>query len=365
MRKTVIYTFIILVCLIFLGWYFSQIFVYLIISLVIATILRPLVNYLHNTQIYNVNIPRSIAILISFTLFVSLILSFVSIFIPLIKDQIEVISNINFNNIWQWIGVPVSRMEDWLIAHGLASYERGTLLKKMQDGFMNTVRGTNAWELGAIMQGIFTVAGGFFIGIISVIFITFFFLYEKGLIRKFILTMVPNAYFEVVITVLSKIEKLLTNYLVGLLFQSLAIFTLSSIGLSILGMKYAITIAAFAAIANVVPYLGPLLGGLFAVIIALSTANYHEANEYIIMIVKIFAVFAIVKVNDDIVVQPMIFSKSVKAHPLEIFIIIFVGATVGGIFGMIAAIPVYTIVRVSAYELMNGFRQYHIFKAKN
>ena len=80
------------------------------------------------------------------------------------------------------------------------------------------------------------------------------------------------------------------------------------------------------------------------------------------MVLKIFAVFAIVQLNDNLVFQPVIFSKSVKAHPLEIFIIIFVGATLGGVIGMIAAIPVYTIVRVSVVEFSIGYKQYQIFK---
>ncbi len=364
-RKYFIYALIILVVIIFLGWYFSQILIYLLIALVISTILRPLVNYLHNTQIYNVNIPRSISIVIAFLLFMAIILSFISIFIPLIRDQIEIIAGFDFNNVWNWIAGPVSHVETWLINHGIVNYQKGTLLTKMQHGFLNALRGSDTWEPGIILQSIFTVAGSFFIGVISVLFISFFFLYEKGLIRKFILALVPNAYFEVVITVFSKIEKLLTNYLIGLLVQCVSIFALASIGLSVIGMKYSMTIAAFVAIANVVPYLGPLLGGIFAVVIAISSNNYQLANEYFILVIKIFSVFVLIKIIDDTVIQPMIFSKSVRAHPLEIFIIIFVGATIGGIFGMIAAVPVYTIVRVSVYELTNGFRQYHVFKVKN
>ncbi len=365
MKKTAIYTAVIVAILAFLSWYFSQILIYFLIAFVISTILRPLVNYLNGTQIYNINIPRSLAIIFSFGLLITLALLFVSIFIPLIRDQLEIISSINFTNIWHWLNQPVAHIEEWLINHGLVNYEKGTLIKKIQDGFMSTIRNQNNLELGKLLQGVFSVAGSFFIGIISVTFITFFFLYEKGLIRKFILALVPNAYFEVVITVFSKIEKLLTNYLVGLLFQCLSIFALSSIGLSIIGIKYAVTIGAFAAIANVVPYLGPLLGGLFAVVIAISTGSFHMANDYLIIIFKIFVVFALIKINDDMLIQPMIFARGLKEHPLEIFIIIFVGATIGGIFGMIAAIPFYTIIRVSTIELINGFRQYHVFKVKN
>jgi predicted PurR-regulated permease PerM len=181
--------------------------------------------------------------------------------------------------------------------------------------------------------------------------------------EKRLLMTLPNKYFEVVITAFSKIEKLLSNYLIGLLVQMTAIFTLATIGLSIIGIKYAASIALFAAVANVIPYLGPILGAIFGIIVSISTANIGGPNEVLFLIFKIVVVFAIVQLNDNLVFQPLIFSKSVKAHPLEIFIIIFVGATLGGIIGMIAAIPVYTIVRVSVAEFSQGFKQYQIFKS--
>ena len=150
--------------------------------------------------------------------------------------------------------------------------------------------------------------------------------------------------------------------MIGLLVQMTAIFTLATIGLSIVGIKYAASIALFAAVANVIPYLGPILGATFGIIISLSTMGFAEPSQILFMVLKIFAVFAIVQLNDNLVFQPVIFSKSVKAHPLEIFIIIFVGATLGGVIGMIAAIPVYTIVRVSVVEFSIGYKQYQIFK---
>ena len=126
------------------------------------------------------------------------------------------------------------------------------------------------------------------------------------------------------------------------------------------------TIAVFAAIANLIPYLGPLLGGIFGILVAISTSgDFSFSNENILLIIKVFSVFGAVQAIDNIVLQPLIFSKSVKAHPLEIFVIIFVGATVAGIPGMIAAIPVYTVLRVSSTEIYAGFNQYRVFKSKS
>ncbi len=364
MRKTIIYIVLGIAVFIFLAWYFSNIFFYLVISGIIATILRPLTNYINNTQIFQINIPRVLAILVSFATFIALIFLFISIFIPLIREQAEVLMNINYENLYNRIEKPMESFEDFLIQYNLYDRAEGSLLDDIKEGITSFIREGGAYDIGRIINNLFSVAGSVAIGIIAVVFITFFFLHEKGLFRKTILRIIPNQYFEVVITAISKIEKLLSNYLIGLMVQMTAIFTLATIGLSIVGIKYAASIALFAAVANVIPYLGPILGTIFGIVVSISTLSFSGPNEVLFIILKIVVVFAIVQINDNLVFQPLIFSKSVKAHPLEIFIIIFVGATLGGIIGMIAAIPVYTIVRVSVIEFSQGFKQYQIFKSK-
>lgn len=201
------------------------------------------------------------------------------------------------------------------------------------------------------------------VSLIAITFITFFLLYENGLLSRIMISMVPNQYFELFISAIYKIEHLLSNYLIGLSFQMLAIFSIAAIGLSIFGVKYALTIAVFAAVANLIPYLGPSLGAIFGIIIGVSSSNHYNFDEFtLILILKIAAVFGIVQIVDNVLLQPLIFSKSVKAHPLEIFVIIFAAATLAGIPGMIAAVPAYTILRVSIMEIRSGFRSYKIFQ---
>jgi predicted PurR-regulated permease PerM len=165
--------------------------------------------------------------------------------------------------------------------------------------------------------------------------------------------------------VVYKIENLLSNYLIGILFQMGSIFCIAALGLTIVGVKYALTIAIFAAVANLIPYAGPLLGAIFGIAVGVSTSEFSfGGNALFFLILKIVLVFVIVQLVDNLLLQPLIFSKSVKAHPLEIFLVIFAGATIAGILGMIAAIPVYTVFRVIFGELYNGYKQYYVFKAK-
>ncbi|MEO1653770.1 MAG: AI-2E family transporter, partial [Bacteroidota bacterium] len=146
--------------------------------------------------------------------------------------------------------------------------------------------------------------------------------------------------------------------------QIFILFTIVAFGLTLLGVKYALTIAAFAAFINLIPYLGPFLGLVFGVFVVLSTGHpLLSFNEHLLLIVQMLPVFATAQLMDNLLLQPIIFSKSVKAHPLEIFIIIFVGASLADMLGMIAAIPVYTVLRVGFIELGKGYRQYYIFRS--
>ncbi|MFT6867001.1 MAG: putative PurR-regulated permease PerM [Cyclobacteriaceae bacterium] len=363
MSKTLIAIGIFVVLLVITIWYFSSIFIYVSLSLVFATVLRPITNRIAKFEILNRSVPKPIAILVAYLALVGVIGAFITLFIPLISYQIDVISTVDFDNIFDKVFAPIKSVEGFLIRNDLTTEPQGFLVESVHDSIFNFF---HIIQFTEIINGIFSVAGSLFIGLLAITFITFFLLYENGIIRRQFISVIPNQYFEVFISALYKIEKLLSNYLLGLLFQMLSIFTLASIGLTIVGIDYAITIAVFAAVANLIPYLGPILGGIFGIFVAISTSgDFGFTNEILLLFVKVFSVFAFVQVTDNVFLQPLIFSKSVKAHPLEIFVIIFVGATIAGIPGMIAAIPVYTVIKVSSTEIYAGFNRYRVFKSKN
>lgn len=359
-RKAIIYLSLFLLVFVLLAWKFTNIFIYFVISAVVATILKPLTNYINQTQFLGFRIPRVFAVIISFSFLIGVITLFVILFIPVVSAQVDVLSEIDYKNILNHLAQPIQRLEEFMFRNELTDKTEGFIANGLNESFRGFIRNTNFTEL---INNILSYTGQFIIGLIAVIFISFFMLYEDGLLRRNFVELIPNSYFEMVIAAIAKIEMLLSNYLAGLLIQMISIFTLASIGLSIIDIKFALTIALFAAIANVIPYLGPILGAIFGVIISLSTSPVvlNTPNEYFILIFKILLVFAIVQLIDNLVLQPLIFSKSVKAHPLEIFVVIFAGASLAQIPGMIAAIPTYTILRVSVKELYSGFKQYRIF----
>lgn len=358
--RTIVYIVLFLVVFVLLAWLFIDIFLYVVLAIVVSSLLRPLTHYLANAQFFNMKVPRLLAVVASYLIFSGLIVLFIILFIPLISEQIEVISEIDFEALYGRVTTPLTSFEQFLIANGLTSEQPGFIVNSLKENLIELIAGI---QIGNILNQILSFTGSFFVGIIAVSFISFFLLYEMGSMRKKLISFIPNKYFEVTIAAYNKIERLLSNYLVGLLFQMVSIFTMASVGLSILGIKYALTIALFAAVANLIPYLGPILGATFGILVGISTgADLVSMQDFLILILKIVSVFGAVQIVDNIFLQPLIFSKSVKAHPLEIFIIIFAGASLAGIPGMIAAIPVYTVMRVSTSELYEGYRSYRIFK---
>ncbi len=362
-NKTIIY--ILAGLLVFLGisWLFSNILLYFVISMVLSTFLKPLTGYISQVHIFSVKVHRALAVLLSFITLLIIMSLFVLLFVPLVSEQIQILSRLNYEQFYYKLALPVAGIEEFMLNNDLVSEQPGFIVENLRENIIDLVARLN---VRAVINSVISVTGNILVGVLAVTFITFFLLYEKGVIRKRAIALIPNSYFEVTIAAVYKIEKLLSNYLIGLLFQMMAIFSLASLGLSIMGIKYALTIAVFAAVANLIPYAGPLLGSAFGIIVGISTGGFGgDTNAYIFLVIKIISVFGAVQMIDNIVLQPLIFSKSVKAHPLEIFVIIFAGANLGGVVGMIAAIPVYTIIRVSVLELIKGYNQYHIFKMKN
>lgn len=363
-QRFVLNIFLVIVFIGLIVWFFSELVLYVIISAVIATIIRPITDYVDNFEIFRIKIPRILAVIISFLILATVPLMFILLFVPLIVDQIHVLQSIDYEVLSAEIRDDITLVENYIIDHFRAEdIHPGFIRENLENQFL----GANSKDTGSRIREFFGYmlgfAGKIFVYFLSVSFITFFLLYEKGIIRRSMLAMVPNAYFEVVVTTFYKIEKLLSNYLIGLLLQVGILFTIMALGLAVLEIRYALTIAVFAALINLIPYLGPALGYIFGIIVVISTPSAAVAlSDYIFLMIKVTSVFAVAQIIDNALLQPIIFSKSVKAHPLEIFISIFAGAAIAGALGMITAIPVYTILKVSWLELNVGYRQYYIFR---
>jgi predicted PurR-regulated permease PerM len=209
----------------------------------------------------------------------------------------------------------------------------------------------------SVFSGIVGAFGNILVAFMSVFFISFFFLREQGLFDNIIAGLVPGGYEDQTREAVGITSDLLIRYFIGILTQTTIITIFVSIALSLLGVKNALLIGFFAGFMNIIPYLGPLFGASFGLLITISS-NLNEPFYGVLLpiIIKVLIVFAIIQLIDNIILQPNIFSKSVKAHPLEIFILVLVAAKLGGILGMVLAIPLYTVFRVVGKVFLNKFK---------
>ncbi len=228
-----------------------------------------------------------------------------------------------------------------------------TPLEKMQKKLYSYI---NPAKIPSLFSYLIGLLGSISIAIASIVFILFFFLKEEGLFLKGVVSTLPEKLDQDVREVMTRIRILLRRYFLGILIQISIITVVALIGLSIFGVENALLIALFAAIINVIPYVGPIIGAVFGIVLTLASnmdANFYEHT--LPLVIKVAGVFAFVQMLDNFVLQPVIFSRSVHAHPLEIFLVIMIAAKLGGIIGMVVAIPAYTIVRVIGAEFFQEF----------
>ena len=344
----------------FLTWFFSNIVLYFSCALVLSTLLKPIVNALYRLCAFNTRMHRSLVILLSFALILLVLWAVFSLFLPLIRDQIAVLNALSYERFLRGLELPLSHIEDWLIRLHITDQTPGFLLDIIRTQLFSFFESI---EIGMLLNEFVGFTGGVFIAVISIVFLTFMLLYEEQFLYRSFIAFVPNRYFEVIISWAFRVEQQFVSYLGGLFTQMGIIFFISTCGLAIINVKYAATIGLFAALANLVPYLGPILGTFFAIVVSLSAYTMDIFSyEAFSLVLQIGLVFLFVQLIDNLLVQPLVFSRSIKAHPIEVFLIIFVGANIAGILGMILAIPAYTIVKASIIEGYRGFSEYRSFR---
>jgi predicted PurR-regulated permease PerM len=203
------------------------------------------------------------------------------------------------------------------------------------------------------------ILGNLLIAIFSITFITFFFLKDQQLFFESILMWVPDKYVDNVTRALFSIKKLLTRYFIGIVIQSTCVMILVTIGMTIVGIDFqqALVMGLILGILNVIPYAGPWIGLFIAIIMGVASHINQDFNTVVIPLVYyMMIVEGVTHLIDNIVFQPVIFSNSVKAHPLEIFIVVLASGFAAGIPGMIFGIPAYTVLRVFAREFFYNFK---------
>lgn len=195
-------------------------------------------------------------------------------------------------------------------------------------------------------------------GLISIIifvpFFAFFLVLESRSIKKYLISIVPNRYFEVSVNLLYNINKQIETYLGGVIIEAFIVGLLSTLGLYILDINFFLFIGIVVGVLNVVPYLGPFVGSLLAIIVTLlDKGSFSSVFEVIIL-------FVVIRLIDDLVVIPLVISRAMKAHPVVVLMAILVGEYFLGIAGMIFAVPLFQVIRIVLTEIRGIASRYSL-----
>lgn len=339
----------------FLVWYFSSIIVYILISAVLSLMGKPIVDLISKIKIKNWHPPKAMGAAVALLVIWILFYSFFRLMIPLVINQANELSDVNITQMVNNFSQPIADIENFVREY-LPSSNNFSVKEFLSDKISHIL---NVNLISDVFSSTANILMNLFIAAFSISFITFFFLKEDKLFFEGLLMLFPEKYEQQIEHALVSINQLLRRYFIGIIIQSFCIMTLDTIGLMIVGIKFntAIVIGLVAGVLNVIPYVGPLAGGIMAILIGVATnLQLDFSTQLIPMIGYIILVFVVTRLIDDIVFQPLIFSNSVNAHPLEIFIVILIAGSIAGILGMLLAIPAYTVIRVFAKEFFNKFR---------
>lgn len=344
-----------LALLVYLFWFFRNIIAYVLAAGVISLIGRPVVEFLNGIKIWKFRFPKALSSLLTLLMLYGLLALFFVIFIPLVTRQIDALSGFDAGSIVQGLRDQLDKVDVAL----RKVYKGMPADKTLYDIAVTTISNIlNPASITDFAGNIVTVLRKIIVAFVAITFLAFFFLKDEGLFKETIMIMVPDQYEKRIRSVLHSIKKLLIRYFIGIILQSTAVLINITIGMTIVGFPFhqALVMGLLIGIFNIIPYVGPWLGGSVAVLMGVATAVTSTGYPAIwLLIVYMVIVIACTQIIDNNLVQPMIYSRSVNAHPIEIFLIIFAVGSFAGIAGMILAVPAYTALRVFAREFFNNF----------
>ena len=344
-------------------WYFRSVLVYIILAAVVSLLARPVMKLLRKIKVKGKSAPDWLLAILSLVLILGIFLGIVTQVIPVVSSIIQSVSgnlqtaSFNASEIARWM----EKLNIWLI-------DRFPTLGrdfKLQEALVTWLK--NAFDMSSITSVVGSVAsalGSFGVGLFSVVFIGFFFIKDDKLFRRIVGSLVPDKVEDEAIQAIGDIEHLLSRYFGGLLIEVLGVATLNFLGLwpiAKIGFYPAIGIAFMAGLLNVIPYVGPWIGAAIGVVLGLvlkfsSAAALGVFPNFWVILITLVAIFAVTQMVDNFFFQPFIYSTSIKSTPLEIFIVLLMAGHVGGILGMLVAIPTYTVIRVVAARFLKGFK---------
>lgn len=334
----------------FVCWYFRSVLIYLILAFVVSLISLPIMRLMRKVKVKGKRAPDWFLAILAILLVIGGALLVVTQVIPVVISIIReaaLFSNMSFPPEGGIVDSINNKVEDLFPALG-KDFDLISLL-------LNNLKSSTAdISITGILGSVASVVADVGIGLFAVIFISFFLVKDEKLFSQIVGTLVPDRFESSVTDAIGDIEHLLSRYFIGLVIEMMVVAFLNFLGLwaiARIGFTYALGIGFIAGILNIIPYVGPLIGEILGVVLCVVLKFGTGVGLDVSILVfagVVLAIMLVVQLIDNFVLQPIIYSSSIQATPLEIFIVMLMAGHMGGMIGMLAAIPTYTVIRVMA-----------------
>lgn len=334
---------LILALLFILIFILSDLFLVLLFSILLSFIFIPFVNILEKEGFSRV---ASTLIIFAGTGFILyLILSFIiPHFIIQMNQLIKTIQTISIHDQLILLESKIHRY--------IPFFQIGDLTKKFEDYMRFQI--VNSFD---IISGLITGLVSVVLIIVIIPFITFFMVKDSRKILKNFLHIIPNKYFEMSYWILKKISIQLGRFVRAWIFDASFVGVTMGVGLYFIGVNNALPLGVIAGFGHLVPYFGPVIGGVPAAIISIIQTGDLSMVPFIILLI------VIVYTLDNGFVQPIVFSKGVNMHPIIIILLIIAGSQLFGVLGMLLAVPIASVIKTAAKEIYFAFKNYKIARS--
>ena len=339
-------------------YFFSSVLAYILLAFVVSLIGQPVLRLLRKINIKRKSLPDSVLAIITLVFIFSLLLLVVMQVIPVVSSIVGEASLMKTQELTEDYNI-IDQANGWVIQviPWVGDDFDGVqlLIKKVSEV-------VDLSNISGILGSVASAVAGIAVGLFSVIFISFFFIKDDTLFGQIVGAMVPDSIEERVKKTIQDIEHLLSRYFVGLIVEILGVVLLNCLGLWLVahvGFNYALGIAFIAGLLNIIPYVGPLIGELIGVVLCVILkygAGIGLGVNIWLFALIVLCIMLATQLVDVFIYQPLIYSTSIKASPLEIFVVLLIAGHIGGVVGMLIAIPAYTVIRVIASRFFYDFK---------
>ncbi|PLT35536.1 AI-2E family transporter [Bacillus sp. V5-8f] len=296
-------------------------------------IARPLVKFLSRFM------PKTVSILLFFAAIIGLVYLAIHVSAPTISEQMHKLSS-QFPDKVKEIS---SKSEDTIKENDFGMVKNSENIEEKASGYLESLSTKISGNLITIISIITNIATV----LIIVPFILFYFLKDDHKLRPFLLKYIPEEVESEGNKILKDVDKTLSAYIVGQFIIAMVDGVLMYIGYRVISLDYAIILALFAMCLTVVPFLGPFIGIIPALFVAL--------QQEPIMAIKVLAVLLVVQQLEGNFVTPNVMGKRLDIHPLTIIFLLLIAGSIYGFIGILIAIPLYSVIKT----LVKNFRRFY------